>query len=301
MTRPWDVLGIGATSVDYVYRLPLLPEADGPQAKIRISSHRISCGGQTATALATCAALGLRAKFAGVLGSDENGTRIRAELVRRGIDVADAMVHDGLNQFAAILVDERTGERIVLWSRDEGLALRPDELSDTLLASAQIVHVDDVDQEGAIRAAARARASGAIVTSDIDRVTDRTEEFVRAVTIPILAEHVPPAITGEADIERALRKLRAPDATFVCVTLGRSGAMILDGDVLHHEPAFHVDAVDTTGAGDVFRGAFMRGLLRGESPRQLLRFANAAAAVSCTRAGAIDAVPTLDDVQRMLD
>jgi sulfofructose kinase len=300
MTRPWDVIGIGATSVDYVYRLPLLPEADGPQAKIRISSHRISCGGQTATALATCATLGLRAKFAGVLGSDENGSRIRAELVRRGIDVSDAVVHEGRNQFAAILVDERTGERIVLWSRDEGLALRPNELSPELLASARIVHVDDVDQEGAIRAAERARASGAIVTSDIDRVTDRTDELVGAVSIPILAEHVPPALTGEADMERALRKLRTRHATMLCVTLGKAGAMILDGDEIHLEPAFHVNAVDTTGAGDVFRGAFIHGLLHHEKPTSILRFANAAAAVSCTRAGAIDAVPALADVEDML-
>jgi sulfofructose kinase len=296
----WDVVGIGATSVDYVYRLPVLPEADGPQAKIRISSHRISCGGQTATALATCAALGLRAKFAGVLGSDENGARIRAELVRRGIDVSDAVVHEGRNQFAAILVDERTGERIVLWSRDEGMALRPDELSPDVLASARIVHVDDVDQQGAIRAARRARDFGAIVTSDIDRVTDRTEEFVGAVSIPILAEHVPPALTGESDVERALRKLRRRHDSVMCVTLGRHGAAILDGDVFHHEPAFHVEAVDTTGAGDVFRGAFMRGLLRGERLGDLLRFANAAAAVSCTRAGAIDAVPALEDVATMM-
>jgi sulfofructose kinase len=300
MTRPWDVIGIGATSVDYVYRLPVLPEADGPQAKIRISSHRVSCGGQTATALATCAALGLRAKFAGVLGSDQNGMRIRAELVRRGIDVTDAVVHEGLNQFAAILVDERTGERIVLWSRDEGLALRPDELSSELLASARIVHVDDVDQDGAIRAAARARTSGAIVTSDIDRVTDRTEELVGAVSIPVLAEHVPPALTGEKDIERGLRKLRTRHSTMLCVTLGRSGSVILNGDEFHHAPAFPVDAVDTTGAGDVFRGAFIYGLLRGEGPDALLRFANAAAAVSCTRAGAIDAVPALDAVTDML-
>ena len=134
----------------------------------------------------------------------------------------------------------------------------------------------------------------------MDRVTDRTEEFVGAVTIPILAEHVPPALTGETDIERALRKLRQRHDTMLCVTLGRHGAVILDGDTLHHQPAFHVDAVDTTGAGDVFRGAFMLGLLRGWPPPELLRFANAAAAVSCTRAGAMDAVPALDDVQQML-
>jgi sulfofructose kinase len=300
MIHRWDVIGIGATSVDYVYRLPELPEADGPHAKIRISSHTISCGGQTATTLATCAALGLRSKFAGVLGSDENGRRIRDALVRCGVDVADAVVHQGLNQFAAILVDERTGERIVLWSRDEGLALRPAELRPELLASARVVHVDDVDQEGAIRAAALAREAGAIVTSDIDRVTDRTEELVGAVSIPILAEHVPPALTGEPDVERALRKLSARHNRLICVTLGRNGSMIMEGDRIHHEPAFTVDAVDTTGAGDVFRGAFIRGLLNGEDPASLLRFANAAAAISCTRRGAIDGVPTLDDVSRMV-
>ena len=111
MTRQWDVIGIGATSVDYVYRLPTRPEAEGPHSKIRISSHTVSCGGQMATALAACATLGLRSKFAGVIGSDDNGTRVQEALVARGVDVADAVVHHGPNQFAVILVDERTGER----------------------------------------------------------------------------------------------------------------------------------------------------------------------------------------------
>jgi len=301
MTRPWDVIGIGATSVDYVYRLPELPAAEGPCSKIRIASHRVSCGGQTATALAACAALGLRSKFAGVLGADENGALVRDALVRRGIDVADAVVHDGPNQFAAILVDERTGERIVLWSRDDRIALKTQELAPALLASARVVHIDDVDQEAAIQISQMASACGAIVTSDIDRVTDRTDDLVAAVSIPILAEHVPSAVTGEADLGRALRKLRRPQHRMVCVTLGAHGAMVLHGDVVHHEPAFTVDAIDTTGAGDVFRGAFIRGLLDGESPQVLLRFANAAAAVSCTRAGAIDSVPDSRAVTEMLE
>jgi sugar/nucleoside kinase (ribokinase family) len=299
MTRPWDVVGIGASSVDYVYRLPALPEAAGPLSKIRISSHAVSCGGQTATALVTCASLGLRAKFAGVLGSDENGTRIRAELLRHDVDVADAVVHAGLNQFAAILIDDRTGERIVLWCRDDGTALRPAELKPTLLASAHVVHVDDVDQEAAIEIAASARAAGAKVTSDIDRVTDRTGALVDAVTIPILAEHVPPALTGDTDLERAIRKLHRPHHELTCVTLGQNGSLITDGKTVHHEPAFRVSAVDTTGAGDVFRGAFIHALLRGETPRAMLRFANAAAAISCTRRGAIDSVPMLTDIEAL--
>jgi sulfofructose kinase len=300
MGPSWDVIGIGATSVDYVYRLPARPEAEGPHSKIRIASHTISCGGQTATALATCAALGLRAKFAGVLGSDDNGRRLRDALGRVGIDVSEAVEHHGPNQFAVILVDERTGERMVLWSRDDSIALRTSELRPGLFASSRIVHVDDVDQYAAIEAARLARKAGAIVTSDIDRVTERTEELIDAVSIPIMAEHVPAALTGESDVERALRKLRSQHHRLMCVTLGRLGATILEGGRALHEPAFEVDAVDTTGAGDVFRGAFIYGLLNGQRPRDLLRFANAAAAVSCTRAGAMDGVPALGDVMTML-
>ena len=169
-----------------------------------------------------------------------------------------------------------------------------------LLPSAKIVHVDDVDQQAAIQVATLARAAGAIVTSDIDRVTDRTDELVAAVSIPILAEHVPAALTGESEVGRALRLLHERHGTLMCVTLGRSGAMIVDGGRVHYAPAFAVDAVDTTGAGDVFRGAFIYGLLRGDEPPLLLRFANAAAAVSCTRRGAMNAVPSLEDVKRML-
>ena len=296
----FDVIGVGANSMDYVYRLPAYPERDGPNAKMRISSHFLSCGGQVATALCTCAAMGLRAKYVGATGTDDNGRRIRDELARRGIDMTDAVIRDIPNQFAVIMVDESAGERIVLWDRDEGLVLRPRELPADVLAAARVVHVDDVDQEAAISAAGIARRAGRIVTSDIDRVTPRTDALVAAVTIPIFAEHVPAAITGEADVERALRKLRRLNDALMCVTLGPRGAALLEGDRFVHEPAFPVDAVDTTGAGDVFRGAFIAALLRGDRPCDAMRFGNAAAAVSCTRSGAINSVPTQQETSVLL-
>ena len=296
---PVDVAGLGATSVDYVYILPASPEPGGPHAKMRISSRIILCGGQTATALAACTSLGLRARFIGALGSDENGRLIREELVRRGVDVSDAVVHDAANQYALILIDERTGERIVLWHRDEGMRLHEAEIRPELLHGVRVLHVDDVDEESAIRAARVARAAGAAVTSDIDRVTDRTLELVGSVTIPIFAEHVPPAITGEADQERALRKLRRGHDGILCVTLGAQGAIALDRDRLIHVPAFPIQAVDTTGAGDVFRGAFIHAMLQKKSVEEILRFANAAAAASCTKLGALNGVPTLEEVRRI--
>jgi sugar/nucleoside kinase (ribokinase family) len=239
--------------------------------------------------------MGLRAKYIGASGTDDNGRRVRAELTRRGIDMVDAVIRDVTNQFAVIMVDEHAGERIVLWDRAEGLLLRPRELPPEVLAAARVVHVDDVDQEASIMAAEIARGAGRIVTSDIDRITPRTEALVSAVTIPIFAEHVPAALTGEGDVERALRKLRGLNDGLMCVTLGPRGAVGLDGDDFYHEPAFTVDAVDTTGAGDVFRGALISALLKGESSRDAMRFANAAAAISCTRLGAINGVPSYDE------
>jgi sulfofructose kinase len=295
-----DVIGVGANSIDYVYRLPAYPEREGPNAKMRISSHFLSCGGQVATALCTCVAMGLRAKYIGATGTDDNGRRIREELARRGVDMTDAVIRDIPNQFAVIMVDESAGERIVLWDREEGLVLRSRELPADVLAGARVVHVDDVDQEAAIAAAGIARKAGRIVTSDIDRVTPRTDALVAAVTIPIFAEHVPSAVTGEADVERALRRLRPLNDGVMCVTLGPRGAVLLEGDRFVEEPAFRVDAVDTTGAGDVFRGAFIAALLRGDRPREAMRFANAAAAVSCTRSGAINSVPTPAETAALL-
>ena len=300
MTGPLvDVVGLGASSVDYVNLLPQAAGTPGAYAKLQISSHFISCGGQVATMLTTCRALGLSARYLGPIGSDENARRIREELVRRHVDLSSVIVHDAANQFAIILVDETTGERTVLWHRDGRLALDEREL-DPSLFSARVLHVDDVDEASAIRAARLATGRGVLVTSDLDRVTERTHELVSSVSVPIFAEHVPGALTGEADQERALRKLRKRHTGLLCVTLGNHGAMALDGDRLIHSPAFTVDAVDTTGSGDVFRAGFVVGRLAGWPTTEILRFANAAAAVSCTRLGAIAATPSLHEIEALM-
>ncbi len=297
----WDVVGIGANSVDFVNLLPAVPQASGPHAKQRIRRQLVSCGGQMTTALACVADFGWRVKYVGATGDDENGGRLREAMRDRRVDMRDALTRAGAsNQFAVILVDETTGERIVLWDRDERLALRPEEVPAAAIAAARLLHVDDVDQAAAVAAARLGRAAGIPVTSDIDRLTDLTRDLVAAVTIPMFAEHVPPALTGLGDPEAALRALRRDHDGLLIVTLGTAGALALDGDRAIRSPGFHVDAIDTTGAGDVFRAAFIHGQLSRWPLEQALRFANAAAAVSCTRLGALSGVPSLADVDAML-
>ena len=159
--------------------------------------------------------------------------------------------------------------------------------------------MDDVDDDAAIRAAGIARAAGALVTSDIDRLTPRTEELAASVTHAIFAEHVPTHLAGTNDMEGALRTLRRTLDNVLVVTMGEQGAMALEGDRFYHEPAFNVHALDTTGAGDVFRGGFIYALVHGQPIEQALRTANAAAAVSCTRLGALNGVPTLEEVREL--
>ncbi len=296
----WDVIGIGENSVDSVSILPGYPQPTGPSAKMRIRERHILCGGQMATAMCACASLGLRAKYVGVTGTDDNGRRIRAELQGRNVDISDLVIRDVENRFAVILVDENTGDRIVLWDRDDQLRLRESELPVEALGATRVVHVDDVDDEVAIRAAKLARDAGAIVTSDIDRLTPRTEELAATVTHAIFAQHVPVHLTGLHDVEASLRKLRKRLDNVLIVTLGEHGSSALEGDRFYHEPAFKVHAVDTTGAGDVFRGGFIYALVNGLPMGQALRTANAAAAVSCTRLGALNGVPTLAEVRELM-
>ncbi len=301
--RTFDVVGVGANSIDFVCRLPVYPEPSGPHSKLNIRSYERSPGGQAATVLSACASLGLRTSYVGTVARDENGTLILDALTRRGVDTSRAILRDGANPFAVILVaDEssRHGERIVLWKRPDEMRLTPPDLPADVVSGARFLFVDDVDVDAAIAAAKLGAAAGIPVTTDIEAVKPGTDELVAAVSLPIFAEQVPRALTGEPDPERALRALRNRHGGLLCVTLGAQGAAALDGDRFIHQPGFAVDAVDTTGAGDVFRAGFIYATLGGGAPADVLRFACAAAAVSCTRRGAMNSVPSLSDVERLL-
>ena len=301
----FDVVGLGANSVDYVGVLPGFPRPGEPLSKMRLRAHIVGCGGQMATALATCARFGLRAAYIGATGNDANGQLVRDTLARLDLDTSHVAVHDGANQFAFVLIDEQTGERVIFWDRDERLNLAETELPADIVRACRLLHVDDVDERAAIAAATIARARGIPVTSDIDRVTARTLDLVDGVTVAIFAEHVPLELARRAeaavsDAAEALHVLPRRSEQVLCVTLGSRGSAGLDNEGLHRHEGFRVAARDTTGAGDVFRGAFIYARLRGLSLDEQLRFANAAAAVSCTRLGALGSIPSLEEIEALL-
>jgi sugar/nucleoside kinase (ribokinase family) len=267
--------------------------------KVRVSDRRFLCGGQTATVMAACAALGLRSGYLGAFGSDEHGRLIRNALKSCGVDVRASIECDAPNRGAVILVDQHAN-RTVLWHRSDRLKVPFQELRASALQG-RVVHIDDDDPELALHAATIARSTGTPVTSDLEHVSNRVEQLIASVTFPIFEQTLPARITGEDDPERALRKLRPLNEGLLVMTRGDQGAVALGGDAFHVAPAFDVEAVDVTGAGDVFRAGFIYGLLQKWPVPDVLRFANAGAAICCTRLGAMPSVPSLAEVRQLLD
>jgi sugar/nucleoside kinase (ribokinase family) len=294
----FDVVGVGTNSVDEVLQLPADTATVAAAGKARIAERHFLCGGQTATLTVACAALGLTSRYVGAFGSDENGKFMRHALVSRGVDVTGTVNCDAPNRSAVILVDP-SGCRTVLWHRSDRLRLLPPDVRPHFLEG-RILHVDDDDPGIALWAARTARGAGTPVTSDLEHASETAEQLFSTVTYPIVEQHFPNRLIGETDPERGLRKLRRLNSGVLCMTLGELGSVALDGDRFYVAPAFSVRVVDNTGAGDIFRAGFIYGLLQKWSVPEILRFANAAAAVSCTRLGAIPSVPNVSDVEEML-
>ncbi len=297
----YDVIGVGACSIDFVYQLPATPLPDSPTAKLHITRHVVSPGGQTATVLCTCAALGsLRTAFVGTIGNDAHASTLVDALRARGVDTAHVIPRAAPSPYAVILVDEHHGERIVLWDRSAATALRPEDLARLDITSARMVFVDDVDAEAALYVAGRARRAGVRVVNDIEQVSPLTPRLIEAVDIVVFAEHVPQALRPGASLVDALHALRVRDDQWLCATRGARGAVLVAGGEHYSVSGHHVPVVDTTGAGDVFRGALITAHLRALPPGDVLAFANAAAAASCTTLGAIGGIPTENAVHRLL-
>ena len=112
------------------------------------------------------------------------------------------------NAFAVILVDERRGERVVLWHRDPALALQPGEIDASVVGPSRLIHVDESTKMPRSARHRIGRSAGIPVTSDIEQVTERTEELVAAVTISIFAEHVHRTVDGRTRFRAGLRKIQ---------------------------------------------------------------------------------------------
>lgn len=278
----------------------MVAEHPQPGTKQRLQRFERQPGGQAATAMVTCARLGWRARYIGRFGDDEFGRLGRQSLVDEGVDVTAAETVPGAtNQFAVILVDGRSGERTIMWDRDPALHIRPADVPSEAVCSGRVLLVDCHETEAATHAARLARAAGIPTVIDVEQVRPGIAELLEQIDVIIAAREFPSQLTGQP-LGRALGTIaREFRAALVCATLGPEGSLAVCQGREIRTPGFRVPVVDTTGAGDVFRGGFIAGWLAagGEADvEDLLRYANAVAALKCRALGARRGIPRPDEV-----
>jgi len=295
----FDVVGVGLNATDTLILLPHFPAYAG---KIAFDEEILSPGGQVASAMVTCARLGLRVKYIGTVGDDERGRVQVASLRETGINLDDVQVREGCpNQTAYILIDRSTGERTVLWRRDDGLRLDPLFITPEKISCARLLHIDGHDTPAVERAARLAREHAIPVTVDVDSVYHGFERVLPLVDYLIASSEFPAQWTNERDPFKALELMQNEYGIRVAaMTLGAHGALARFEGRFVYSPAFVVNCVDTTGAGDVFHGAFCYSVLRGMSLRESLDFSNAMAALNCTAIGARGGIRGPEEVGELM-
>jgi sulfofructose kinase len=291
------VVGVGINALDTIMQLPRFP---APDSKVELLSVEHMPGGQVASALVACRRWGLRVRYVGKIGDDPAGKRQMAEMKRERIDAHWIVAKGCRSQFSFILVDRSSGDRTVLWNRDPHIALRPKDLKRDWIRGAWALLVDGHDTEAAALAARWARQEGIPVVGDFDNRYSGVEALLEYVDYAVTSKDFPERLTAEGDL---LKSLPIIHARFKCrlmaATLGCKGVIAWDGSRFLYCPAFRVKVVDTTGAGDIFHGAFLYGLVRGLPVEEILEFSCAAAALNCEALGARGRIGNLKKIEAL--
>ncbi len=292
-----DVVGVGLNATDTLIPLAHFP-ASG--SKVEFRSANILPGGQVATAMVACQTWGLRTRYVGKIGDDPAAALHRAEFARLGIETHLLTAPACPSQQAFILVDD-AGERTVLWKRDDRLTLQPQDLHREWILRARALLLDGHDTAAAIAAATWARAANIPVVADLDDLYPGVDALLPLIDYLIASRDIPSRISGESDLRKSLPAMRSQfGARLTAATLGHEGVLAFDGAQFHYAPAFRIDTVDTTGAGDIFHAGFIFGLLQDWPLQRQLEFACAAAALNCTAIGARGHIAPIAEIDHLI-
>jgi sulfofructose kinase len=302
--RPkFDVLALGAVAVDDLFYIDAYP---GPDEKTPVLRRQRQCGGISAIAAIAASRLGCRSAYAGVLGRDELSEFAIGQMRREGVNLRHLIQRDGVRTVhSIIMIDSRTGTRNIFFDLQGVLGAARDWPPEEVIRGTRVLFVDWYRVPGMIRAARLARAAGIPVVADFEQ--DGLPGFATLLALAdhlILSQGFAAKLTGVSDPRRSVVRLWNGQQKLVAVTCGAKGCFYVTAEkpsIARHQPAFKVKAVDTTGCGDVFHGAYAAALARGMSAPDRIRFATAAAGLKAGQSGgAQGGIPTLAQTLRLV-
>jgi sulfofructose kinase len=293
------IICIGHAALDYVYRIDAFPRAP---TKVRSLEHIESGGGMAANAAAAIARLGGAVELWSRTGADAAGARIRAFLEADGVDVRFIKEHEGARSSTSAVIVDSKGDRLIVGERDHAMSMDASWLPLERIGSAAAVLSDLRWVEGTRAAFAEARARGVPTILDADLGGGGSlSEFLQLADYAIFSGPALEAFAPHEDDARRLADVLAMGVTHAGVTRGGKGySWAGRGGEAGHQPAFALEVVDTTGAGDAFHGAFAWALAHGWPPSECARIAAAVSALKCRRLGARSGLPTLGELKSFL-
>ncbi len=299
MNQLWNCVGFGLCAFDYLAVVQSYPALNQKTDAIAYSQQG---GGPVATALATLGRLGgEQITFVGRVGDDMEGKFIRQALAQEGVDTCYLQaVSQTPSAQAFVWIEKNSGKRSVVLHRDSRLLTMPAEIVAEPFNSTRLLLIDGREPEAALFAAKITKAAGGQVVMDAGSLRPRMTEFFQVVDYFVCSRDFLNAFNGELKVEEAVQQIQYLGCKWVVATLGEEGAIGFDGEQIYRAMAFSVPVVDTTGAGDVYHGAFVYGLLRGWQLKQIMQFANAVAALKCRQLGGRAGIPRYDEVKSFL-
>jgi len=294
----FDCLGFGICALDY---LSILDPYPGLDEKVNVVSSSVQGGGPVPTAMATMAKLGAGVAFTGKIGNDYEGMVIRSELEKFGVDVDYLLKDEKVKSLKAFIwVDKNSGKRTVALDKIRMKAVTPKEISFLKDISFRYLHLDGRDIDASIFLAKKAKKDGSEVILDLGSLRENLEELFPLVDYLVVSKKFACDYTQLEDLSQACLELKKIGFKCVVITLSEKGCVWTDVDKVNYFPGFKIEVVDTTGAGDVFHGAFVFGLLKKWKMEKIIEFASACAALKCRKLGGREGIPSLKDVYKFL-
>jgi sulfofructose kinase len=299
-----EIIGLGMDCVDVALRRDSMPSWEDPGV---IRGFALANGGPAGTACAVAARFGVPSGIIDTLGNDEmTAFRLNA-LTGAGVDVSRMVKRDGPEtRISIVYVQEQTGERYFSFHQDMfSHPLEPEELDRDYITSARYLHLDGCHPKAALAAAQWMKEAGKSVILDAAKADRPVHAAMRALVaetdVLICGSGFCQMLTGQNDIRKAGRATLDIGPRIVVQTEGLDGSHTVTADETFHTPAFEVAAIDTCGAGDVFHGAYLVGLVKDWDLRRIARFSSAVSAMHCRVLGNRKGVPSMEDVELFLE
>ena len=291
------ILITGVAVVDFVFRLDEMPMR---AEKYRAKDAAIVGGGCGANAAVAVARLGGKAGLAARLGDDPVGTMIVDDLEAEGVDCTLARRFPGRrSSFSSVFVDA-AGERQIVNFRDPDLSFDAGWLEQAMPGDFDAALADTRWPQGATALLSAARALSRPGVLDAEPPIAEAIEALQVASHAAFSAQGLREFVGIDNLEKALDDSAKHTRAWLCVTDGPRGVVYLDEGAVRRIPAFQVNVADTLGAGDVWHGAFTLALGEGKREGEAVRFANAAAAIKCTRFGGRAGTPARQEVEQFM-